>query len=83
MQYDNLNSGSVAALRQRRKKSIVLENLQQMSIAAWRVQTAATMVPRWLCVALLYSFTALFDGTGGLDTPEKRSRAVWYNAKVQ
>ncbi|XP_050724699.1 glutaminyl-peptide cyclotransferase-like [Eriocheir sinensis] len=54
-----------------------------MRVVATRVQTAATMAPRWVCVALLYTFTTLLDFTGGQGTEDKRSRAVWYKARLE
>ncbi|XP_063880447.1 uncharacterized protein LOC135111230 isoform X1 [Scylla paramamosain] len=52
-----------------------------MSVVVHSVRSAAAMVPRWMCVALLYTFTAVLGSAGGHDSQDKRSKAVWYRAK--
>lgn len=45
------------------------------------VLPSGRMLPRWSCVALLYTLATL-NGIHGEEKCEKRSRAVWYNARV-
>nr|QBF51279.1 glutaminyl-peptide cyclotransferase [Scylla paramamosain] len=54
---------------------------RQMSVVVHSVRSTAAMVPRWMCVALLYTFTAVLGSAGGHDSQDKRSKAVWYRAK--
>ncbi|XP_045109767.1 uncharacterized protein LOC123503803 isoform X2 [Portunus trituberculatus] len=54
-----------------------------MSVVVHSVRSTATMVPRWVCVALLYTFTAVLGSAGGHDGQDKRSKAVWYRARLE
>ena len=53
-----------------------------MSVVAQRVRNTVVMVPRCVCVALLYTFTTVLGSAGGQDSQDKRSRVVWYRARV-
>ena len=53
-----------------------------MSVVVHSVKTTATMVPRGVCVALLYTFAAVLGSAGGHDSQDKRSKPVWYRARV-
>ncbi|XP_069973355.1 glutaminyl-peptide cyclotransferase isoform X1 [Penaeus vannamei] len=46
------------------------------------VLPSGRMLPRWSCVALLYTLATL-NGIHGEEKCEKRSRAVWYNARTE